>query len=419
MLTHTKRCRRHTVLTAIIAILATGGAVLPAARAEEVLHPFRVGADGRAPYGRLLSDRLGNLYGATSLGGKFGAGIVFELTPPVAPGGDWTEEILYNFTGGADGSQPYSGLIFDSAGALYGTTYRGGASLLGTVYQLTPPATNGGTWTEAVLHSFAGGSDGAGPQGDLIFDGAGNLYGTATSGGTPGGGIVFELTPPNPSGSAWSETVLRSFRHAEGISPRAALVFGPSGALYGTLANGGASDAGAVFRLNPPATPGGHWIEQTLYSFQGGADGSGPLSTLLLVNGNLYGTTVIGGASSVGTVFELLKPPQAGGEWAETVLHSFACGSDGCYPWAGLSMDQNGAFFGTTQFGGLPSNGGTVFEIKPTLGSDTWTETILYSFKYSANHLCAAGVIFGNTGGLYGATIGAGMKTGMVFEVPR
>jgi uncharacterized repeat protein (TIGR03803 family) len=217
-----------------------------------VVHRFGTGTDVAAAYGRVISDAAGDLYGTTAFGGTSGAGIVFELTNPGAPTG-WTESILYNFSGGSDGSQPFGGLIFDSAGNLYGTTSQGGASNAGTVYKLTPG--KGGVWTETVLYSFAGGADGMGPQSDLNFDEAGNLFGTTTSGGSPGNGIVFELMAGQ--NGIWTETVLHRFVTSEGTSPRAAVIFDQNGWLYGTLANDGTSGAGAVFRLKPhPAAAG-------------------------------------------------------------------------------------------------------------------------------------------------------------------
>jgi len=403
------RCTNPPVAV-FIAILILAGTVLASGPKEAILHSFRSG-DGLAPYGRVISDAAGNLYGTTALGGTSGAGIVFELPKPGAPS-NRAEIVLYNFTGGSDGSQPYGGLIFDAAGNLYGSTYRGGTSDAGTVYQLTPPAGRGGTWTETVLYSFAGGSDGLGPQGDLIFDKAGDLYGTTDNGGSPGNGIVFQLTPGQ--GGVWTETILHSFMTNEGTSPRAAVIFDSKGSLYGTLANDGMGN-GAVFQLKPPATKGGPWTEKTLYEFTGGSDGSGPLCRLVLFRGDLFGTTVRGGVSDTGTVFELTAPANQDGVWTEAVLHSFTCGTDGCLPWAGLTVDKNGTFYGTTQFGGLPSNGGTVFELK--LHGGVWTESVLFSFKVANNRLSAAGLLLSRGGALYGSTIGKGMNAGMVYKL--
>ncbi len=395
-------------LAIVIAMLILAGTVVASDPKETVLHHFGTGTDGAAAYGRVISDAAGNLYGTTAFGGTSGAGIVFELTNPEAPTG-WTESILHNFSGGSDGSQPFGGLIFDSAGNLYGTTYQGGASNAGTVYELTPG--KGGAWTETVLYSFAGGVDGMEPQSDLNFDQAGNLFGTTTSGGSPGNGIVFELIAGQ--NGVWTETVLHRFVTNEGTSPRAAVIFDKNGWLYGTLANGGTFGAGAVFRLK--STYGGGWTEETLYTFTGGNDGFGPLCRLILLRGKLYGTTVIGGAAGVGTVFELSPPANPDGVWTEITLHTFACGSDGCYPWAGLTLDSKGTFYGTTQFGGLPSNGGTVFALKQECG--VWFEGVVFSFKFSTNQLAAGAVLLGEEGTLYGTTIGSGMNAGAVFEI--
>jgi uncharacterized repeat protein (TIGR03803 family) len=395
-------------LAIFIAMLILAGTIVASEPKEAVLHHFGTGTDGAAAYGRVIFDAAGNLYGTTAFGGTSGAGIVFELANPEAPAG-WTESILYNFSGGSDGSQPYGGLIFDSAGNLYGTTFQGGASNAGTVYELTPG--KGGAWTETVLYSFAGGADGSGPQSDLNFDQAGNLFGTTTGGGSPGNGIVFQLTPGQ--GGRWTETVLHRFMTNEGTSPRAAVIFDRKGSLYGTLANDGVFGAGAVFRLKP--TNGGAWTEETLYTFTGGTDGFGPLCRLILLRGKLYGTTVIGGGSGVGTVFELSPPANHHGAWTLNVLHTFACGSDGCFPWAGLTIDSNGTFYGTTQFGGLPSNGGTVFALKQV--GEIWFEGVVFSFKLSINQLAAGAVLLGKGGTLYGTTIGSEMNAGAVFKI--
>ena len=398
-------CTTPFAISVVMLILA--GTLAASGPKETVLHQFGTGTDGAAAYGRVISDASGNLYGTTAFGGTSGAGIVFELTNPEGPGG-WTETVLYNFSGGSDGSQPWGGLIFDTVGNLYGTTFLGGAANAGTVYELTPGT--GGAWTETVLYSFTSGTDGSGPQSDLNFQ-AGNLFGTTTGGGSPGTGIVFELTPGK--NGVWTETVLHRFMSSEGISPRAAVIFDRDGSLYGTLANGGTSGAGAVFQLKP--TSGGTWTEETIYAFTGGNDGYGPLCRLVLFHGKLYGTTVIGGASGVGTAFELTPPGNHHGPWTLNTLHTFACGSDGCYPWAGLILDWKGTFYGTTQFGGLPSNGGTVFALKREGG--IWFEGVVSSFKLSTDQLAAGSVLLGKGGKLYGTTIGSGMNAGAVFEI--
>jgi uncharacterized repeat protein (TIGR03803 family) len=192
------------------------------------------------------------------------------------------------------------------------------------------------------------------------------------------------------------------------------VIFDKNGSLYGTLANGGRSGSGAVFRLTPTTT--GSWKEKTLYKFSGYADGLGPLCRLVLFRGNLYGTTVVGGAFGAGTVFELSRPASHHGAWTLKVLHTFECETgDGCQPSAGLTVDSKGTFYGTTQYGGLPSNGGTVFSLKQEGG--TWVENVIFSFKLSNDQLAASGVLLGKGGALYGTTIGSGMNAGAVFKI--
>ncbi|MGA7459437.1 MAG: choice-of-anchor tandem repeat GloVer-containing protein [Candidatus Korobacteraceae bacterium] len=273
---------------------------------EQVLHSFGNGADGLTLYSGLISDAAGNLYGTTYYGGTYGYGTAFELTP--AAGGGWTEGVLHNFTY-YDGQQPWAGLIFDAAGNLYGTTYYGGlylacpggASDCGTVFELMP---GGGRWGETILHNFGTGGDGFSPTAGLILDAAGNLYGTTNGGGTYNqyGGTVFELTP---GVGGWTETLLHSFGNGtDGEAPDGALVFDTAGNLYGTTGGGGTYGGGTVFELTP--TVGGGWTEQVLHNFGNGVDGANPYTGLIFdAAGNLYGTTQSGGNHGAGTVFEL------------------------------------------------------------------------------------------------------------------
>jgi uncharacterized repeat protein (TIGR03803 family) len=230
---------------------------------------------------------------------------VYELS---LSNGSWTETILYSFTGGEDGSQPESGVVLDQAGNLYGTTLYGGADARGTVFQLTH--SNSG-WTETVLHSF--GSDGSGPYGGLIFDSAGNLYGTTqTADMGQGNGTVFMLSP---SGNDWTLTTL--YRFPSGFTyPYARLTMDAAGNLYGTTSYyfafdnyiGGQSGAGSVFKL---AFAHGSWTYVDLYEFTGRGDGDGPFGGVALdTNGNLYGTTTSGGgvlycSGGCGVVWEI------------------------------------------------------------------------------------------------------------------
>ena len=340
---------------------------------EKVLHSFGSGTDGINPSANLIFDAAGNLYGTTTYGGihtctdydgKPGCGTVFELSP--REDGGWTETVLHSFGRGTDGTLPSAGLVSDSAGNLYGTTSAGGIhdncpyfyyDTCGTVFELSPREDGG--WAETVLHSFGNGSDGQTPTGSLIFDAAGNLYGTTNYGGIHGAGTVFELSPRQNGG--WTETVLHSFGDGEkdGTYPTAGLIFDAVGNLYGTTWDGGIRGYGAVFELSPRE---GGWTETVLYSFGQKyivSDGQWPETGLVIdAAGNLYGTTINGGIhligcnpSACGTVFKL--SPNEDGGWTETLLHSFGGGTDGKFPGVNLIFDAAGNLYGTTDRGGI------------------------------------------------------------------
>jgi uncharacterized repeat protein (TIGR03803 family) len=315
---------------------------------ESVLYSFRgTGGDGAYPIGGLVVDSQGNFYGTTFEGGAYGYGTVFKLDTTGA------ETVLYSFTGtGGDGAYPGTSLVRDAAGSLYGTTTEGGGtSSSGTVFKLDA------TGKETVLYSFAGGRDGSYPSyGVLIRDSVGNLYGTTVAGGVSGNGTVFKV------GSTGTETLLYSFPGgAKGGHPLGGLTRDAKGNLYGTTWLGGAHHNGAVFRLNTSGQ------ETVLYSFTGGPDGGGPAANVIRdKKGNLYGTRGGGGALTLGTVFEL------DGAGKETVLHSFTLGSDGGLPCAGLVRDAAGNLYGTAPIGGGPPNyynDGTVFSLAPAVSS--------------------------------------------------
>jgi uncharacterized repeat protein (TIGR03803 family) len=220
---------------------------------DKNLYVFTGNAGGQGPdyQGGLTSDMAGNLYGTTSYGGPYIGGQVFELSPPVTQGSAWTETVLYNFGGFVGDSQvPLGTLVFDASGNLYGTTASDGQYGYGTVFELTPPAAGGAPWTENILHNFKGGSDGSVPNSGVVFDKAGNLYGTTFFGGSLNSGTVFELSPSG--GGTWSETVLHSFTgKSDGGTPFAGLMVDHLGNLYGTTAFGGNFGLGTVFRISP------------------------------------------------------------------------------------------------------------------------------------------------------------------------
>jgi uncharacterized repeat protein (TIGR03803 family) len=310
---------------------------LDPSREETVLYTFTGGADGRNPYGGLILDSTGNLYGTTVNGGS-GYGVVFKLDPA------GQETVLYTFTGGADGCNPYAGLIFDSAGNLYGTTQFGGSGQgtagFGVVFEVSPAG------QETVLYTFTGGADGGNPVGGLIFDSAGNLYGTGSGGYTVAWGVVFELN------TAGQETVLYTFTGgADGGLPYSGVIRDSAGNLYGTTNYGGASYAGVVFKVNSTGQ------ETVLYNFTGGADGCGPEAGVIRDSaGNLYGTTPYCG-SGHGVVYKVNTAGQ------ETTLYSFTGGTDGGYPYAGLISAPGGTLFGTASSGGKEGYG-AVFNLK-------------------------------------------------------
>jgi len=398
--------RTLAVMTAtlIIALILAPGAW--AANTEKVLYSFTGGSDGAQPEDALVFDASGNLYGTSVAGGCCGNGTVFELTPN--PDGTWTQTVLYSFTGGSDGGGPVSAVTFDASGNLYGTSVQGGDYGDGAVYMLTP--TSGGTWTENVIHSFNG-SDGAHPTGGLTFDTNGNLFGTTWQGGARGHGVVFILTP-NTDGT-WTESVIHSFKGGKdgGTPDRGHLIFDSAGNLYGATAGwyGGAS-AGTVFELTPDSD--GTWTESVIHSFEGGKDGAVAEGTLIFdPTGSLYGTTYRGGAHGYGTVFKLT--PGTGGAWTKTVLHQFKGGKDGANPFGGVVFDTAGNLYGPTHGGD-----GTVFKLVPNSKGE-WTEQMLHRFKGGPDGLNPwGGVVLDAAGNVYGTTVNGGPDgEGVIYEI--
>jgi uncharacterized repeat protein (TIGR03803 family) len=381
---------------AVFVLLFTIGTITGsrAAATEKVLFSFGSfpGDDGQNPEGGLVFDKAGNLYGTTAAGGDKGSfGTVYELSPS---DGGWTETVLYSFcTGCANGSSPIGSLAIDAEGNLYGTTYAGGSGCgggggCGTVFELSPGAEG---WTETVLYTFSG-SDGAYPVAGLVFDKAGNLYGTTPYGGTSknctfgsttGCGVVFELIK-NPNGD-WTETVLYSFKHGkDGDTPSARLTLDGTGQLYGTTAGNASNDPGTVFKLVQTKT--GNWAETVLYRFAGAPDGNSPEADVVLDSaGSIYGTTRYGGTgncsaygySGCGTVFKLQL---SGTTWSESVLHSFTVGKNGEDPATGLVFNAKGDLYGTTVED--EDNCGTVFQLTPTSGGK-WNLESLHQFECS------------------------------------
>jgi uncharacterized repeat protein (TIGR03803 family) len=367
---------------------------------ETIIHSFQSGSDGDIATSGVISDNNGNLYGVTEYGGSgnceiagqvVGCGIAYELSPPATKGGAWTETVIYSFQGGNDGDFPYGNLLLDQQGNLFGTTEYGGGSpdcspagpACGTVFELSPPKTKGGAWTEKVLYSFQGGSDGGYPNGQLVLDANCALDGTTYLGGNQGCsgfgmvgcGTAFELKPPSHKGGVWTEKILHRFNGGttDGGNPWAGLIFDQKGNLYGTTANFGSGSFGTVFQLIPPAK-GSHWREKLIHTFVGSSDGINPEASLTLDEaGNLYGVACCGGSPEYGTIFRLKPPTENHKTWYFKVLYSFKGSPDGASPASGLIFDHAGNLYSTTLLGGTGTECdfggiigcGTVFRLSP------------------------------------------------------
>ena len=409
---------RWMVLASVsLTLLVTATAM---AQTEKILHDFNDNGDGFSPFAGLVFDKAGNLYGTTFAGGTSDFGTVFEMVPNAH--GGWNERLIHSFTAnGVDGYDPIGNLILDEAGNLYGTTHYGGPYAGGTVFEFVRQPS--GSFTERILHSFGHGKDGIFPETGLVFDAQGNLYGATFNGGSFGVGMVYELIPKATGG--WMEKILYSFSKYDGSgggSPYGGVIFDATGNLYGTTSGLSGGAAGGVFKLTP--TVSGLWTLSVLHQFTSNTtDGAVPYAGLVMdASGNLYGTTWEGGDRDIGSVFEL--SPGAGGTWTETILHSFQSGSDGCYPQYGSLLYSGGNLYGTTTECG-PSGGGIVFEMSPAAGG-SWTETALYAFlAHSTDGVSPqGGLLMDASGNLYGTTEygGTGQNggsggAGTVFEI--
>ena len=357
--------------------------------------------DGEYADTDLEVDNAGNIYGSTVLGGDFGSGTVFQLSR--TPDG-WVHTVLYSFTGGVDGGEPYKGVTVDREGNLYGTAVTGGSGSCeggcGVAYKLT---NSGGTWTQTVIHAFTGGDDGSGPGARVTVDQAGNVYGMAPTGGANGLGTIYKIHQAQDG--TWVLKVIHTFTGgADGSTGSAGRMILRHGRLYGAATTGGTYGSGVVFELTP--TQVGEWDFKTLYSFRGQPDGSFPYGALLFdASGNIYGTTYYGGANNIGAVYQLA--PRVNGEWKERVLYGFQGGTDGNSPISNLVFDRAGNLYGTTSEGGLGT--GTIFKLSP-VGGGQWMETVVHMFEgppdgsFSYN-----GLVVDRLGNFYGATVHGGV----------
>jgi uncharacterized repeat protein (TIGR03803 family) len=390
-------------LLAVLVLLLVSGS----AWAEHIQTYSFNGSGGAAPDGGLIVDAGGNFYGTTGAGGVANAGVVYEMS---SSNGRVAETVLYSFSGGTDGANPVGNLVFDGAGNLYGVTANGGAFNMGTVFELSPTLP-GSAWAETVLYSFQGGSsDGAHPVAGVVLDGSGNLYGTTSFGGTVcenGCGTVFELAPPAVQGNPWTESMLHFFQGSDGALPMAPLIFDQAGNLYSTTYLGGVFQVGTVFELLPPTEQGGMWTETILHSFNNKAGNFPQAGLALAPNGALCGTATEGGTGRQGLVFALTPPSNSGGLWNYIVLHNFS-GPDGATPVAGVTLGSGNTLYGTTRSG---PEGGIAFQI--TFSHGSWVEATLYSL----GGLPMAGVTL-YKGALYGTTEVGGFKNdGVVYRL--
>jgi uncharacterized repeat protein (TIGR03803 family) len=377
--------------------------------------------DGTSPGPGILLGPHGELYGTTVNGGPRNFGTVYELLPPASPGGAWTEVVLHSFNGN-DGEGPSVGLLMGPGGAVYGVTpwSLGG---YGTAFELDPPTGGSTHWREAVIYRFTS-ANVSSPSSALEFGSGGSLYGTA---GTKSGfgGAIYSLTPPAEAGGAWTETTLYSFTSGSaGSVPLGPLAVGSNGTLFGVTTYGGKEESpcnyrgcGTVFSLTPPAVSGEPWTEQLLYGFNPQiGDGYSPYAGVVLAAGVLYGTTSSGGGRRRGAVFSLTPPTVPGAPMTETILHVFN-GSDGITANSPLALGPNGVLYGTTIYGGA-NDRGTVFELAPPASpGGRWTETILHSFNGTDGYN-PMGIALGPDGTLYGTTLSGGTSNqGTVFAL--
>ncbi len=389
---------RHALLVAFVLTTVASADQRAQAQTFSVIYNFKGGSDGGYPLDGLVMSPKGELFGTASIGGSFQAGAVFKLNE------SGEETGLYSFTGGADGGNPQSSLIFDASGNLYGTTYAGGAYGFGTVFEVTPAG------KETVLYSFKGGTDGANPIAKLSFDVSGNLYGTTSAGGAYGGGTVFKVM------SGGTERVLHNFGNGtDGANPVAGITLGENAdhvlkEIFGTTSAGGTYGDGTVFVLRPKQ---GVWKESILHTFENQSDGATPYGGLVFDKlGNLYGTTTSGGdGGGGGTVFELTY---SSSEWNFSVLNGLS-GTSLSGTYRNVLLDASGNIYATTHCDGT-EGAGTVYELTPSGG--TWAFTLLYALTPSNGYFSFSSLVFDKQGNLYGtASVGGKNNYGVVFKI--
>lgn len=380
-------------LTALLLCCGYGTAQSPAPTLTTIYNFASSNGGGPSP---LAIGQGGVLYGTTSAGGAYGYGTVFSLTPPASPGGSWTYAVIYNFQGASDGADPISRLTIGAGGVLYGATgYAFGST---EIYSLTPPASPGGQWSLAVIASF-----GATALSSVAVGPAGVLFATTADG--PSAGTVFALAPPESPRGSWTERTLKNFA-PDGGSPAGGLALGSGPVLYGTFYGG---EWASVFALTPPAAPGRAWTETVLYQFIGTGYGQ-PTDVVIGDSGVLYGTVYPQGSGNGGEVYSLTPPVSEGESWTHATLYHFPPphGDEaGPYPTGSLALGEHGTLYGTTLEGGA-SRLGTAYALEPPASpGGAWTPILLHSFTGS-DGLNPTGLTIGEGGILYGTTTKGG-----------
>jgi len=422
------RFRGFILINALLFMILALGVQANAQGTESLIYTFSE-TTNFWPQGGLIEDSSGNLYGTARGGGSAGVGAVFELSPPTTSGGAWTMTTLYSFAPyGSGGYVPISDLVRDQAGNFYGTYYDGGDPVCncGGVYKLFPPKVSGGTWTEQSIYAFKSGStDGQGPAfASLALTSKGVLYGVTVRGGAYNAGVLWALTPKNPT--TYTEKVLWSFGNlGDGATPNGGVILDSAGSLYGVTSTGGTFDQGVVYKYVPANGTHGA-VESLLYSFGGSTvTGSNPSGSLLFDSGkDIYGVTNAGGDANGDGVVYMLAPSK--GTYTESILVSLNKNT-GSNPVAGLSWNHtNNNLYGTTSSqNGITTGDGTVFKLTPpTVKGGAWSLVTEYRFTYNASGGFPTGIVLrdSSTGNLFGTAYNGGIEgcdlyCGVMWEI--